>query len=91
MPQRQTWPVVQRVNSVHREALEQPLFHHFARAAEVLLRGLKDKMHGAAKVAGLRKVRGGGQQHGGVAVMAAGMHHASTTRTIFHRPLFSDR
>src|SRR5262249_5602692 len=44
--------------------------------APALLRRLEDEVHGALEVAGLRQVFGGAQQHGGVAVMAAGMHLA---------------
>jgi hypothetical protein len=44
--------------------------------ASALLGRLKDEMDGAVEVACRRKVLGGAQQHGRVAVMAAGMHAA---------------
>ena len=84
-------PVMQRVDGVHREALEQPLFHHFARAAEVLFRRLENKVDGAAELTGLRQMGGGRQQHRGVAIVAAGVHDPGAARTVADAPQLGDR
>ena len=68
--------VVHAEDGLHRKALEQAVFHHLARAAAVLFGGLEDQVHGAFKAAGARQLLRGAQQHGGVAVVAAGVHHA---------------
>ncbi len=68
--------VVQRKDGVAGEALEQPLLHHSPAAAQALLGRLEDEIERAVEAALLREVRGGGQQDGGVAVVAAGVHLA---------------
>ena len=47
-----------------------------AAAADGLLGGLEDDVDGAGEIAGLGEVARRAEQHGGVAVMAAGVHHA---------------
>ena len=69
-------PVVQAVDALDGEAVEQPFFHHDAAAAAILLGGLEDEVDGAAEVARFGQILGGAEQHGGVAVMAAGVHPA---------------
>ena len=67
-------PVVQAVDALDGEAVEQPFFHHDPAAAAILLGGLEDEVDGAAEVARFGQILGGAEQHGGVAVMAAGVH-----------------
>ena len=69
-------PVVQAEHLLGREALEQPLVDHHPPAAAALLGRLEDQVDRAGEVAGLGQIAGGTQQHGGVAVMAAGVHPA---------------
>ena len=75
-PLRQAGPVVQAVDRLHRETLEQALLHHHPAAALVFFGRLEDQYHGAVKASGFGQVLGGPQQHGGVAVVAAGVHAA---------------
>ena len=62
---------------VHREQIEQPVVDHLARAAAAFLGGLKDEVDGTVEIAMGGQVSGGGQQHGGVTVVAAGVHSAA--------------
>ncbi len=68
--------VVQAEDRVAREAIEQAVGDHALCAA--VLAGffgrLEDQVHRAGEVAGARQLARGAQQHGGVAVMAAGVH-----------------
>lgn len=68
--------VVEREDGVAGEFLEQPLLHHDLRPAEILLRRLEDQVHRAVEIAPLGNRLGRAEQHGGVAVMTAGMHLA---------------
>jgi hypothetical protein len=61
------------------KTLEQAVCHHLQRAAAAFLRRLEDQVQRAVEAAVLRQVLRGGQQHGGVAVVAAGVHHAVLT------------
>ena len=58
------------------KALHQSVLDHGAAAAPALLRGLKDDHRGASEIARLGEIFGGAQQHGGVAVVTAGVHLA---------------
>jgi hypothetical protein len=61
---------------LHRELVEQAVLDHFARAATALFGGLKNQVDRAVKVAlGCQMLRRR-QQHGGVAIVAAGVHLA---------------
>ncbi len=91
MAERQAGLVVQGEDGVAGEPLEQPLLHHHAAAALALLGGLEDEVDGALEVAGLRQVLRGAQQHGGVAVMAAGMHLAVVGGAMGERVALLDR
>ena len=73
-------PVVQAEHLLGREALEQAVVDHHPAAATALLGRLEDQVDGAVEVAGLGQVAGGTQQHGGVPVMAAGVHPAGPAR-----------
>ena len=66
--------VVHAVDGVAVELVEQALLDHHPRAAQPFLGGLEDEVHGAGEIGRRRQMLGRAQQHGGVAVMAAGMH-----------------
>ncbi len=68
--------VVHAVDLLDAEAVHHAVLDHLAAAAAAFLGGLEDHHGGAVEVAGLGQVLGRAQQHGGVAVMAAGVHHA---------------
>ncbi|KAI1690642.1 hypothetical protein Ddc_24813 [Ditylenchus destructor] len=74
--QRQLRQVVQAIDGIAGEAAEQPVLHHRERPGQALLGRLEDEVDDAREVARLREVLRGAEQHGGVRVMAAGMHHA---------------
>ncbi|MGY3420073.1 hypothetical protein ACVWZW_000548 [Bradyrhizobium sp. F1.13.4] len=57
-------------------ARHQPVLDHRLAAAAAFFRRLKDHDRGAVEVARLGEIFGGAEQHGGVAVMAAGVHLA---------------
>src|ERR1700761_6613025 len=71
---RQPGTVVHAVDEVARETFEQPVPQHLQRAANTFLSRLENEVHRAVEVAGLRKILRRTQQHGGVTVMATGMH-----------------
>ncbi len=73
---RQRWPVVQGKHGIAGEALEQAVFHHGLGARTTFFRRLEDQVDGAVKVGVFCQQGGCSQQHGGVAVMAAGVHLA---------------
>jgi len=73
---------VQRVDGVAREALEQAVLEHRGRPAQALLRGLEDDVHRAPEVAVGGQPASRPEQHRGVAVVAASMHHAGCTRRV---------
>src|SRR6267142_1556963 len=83
--------VVQPINLVAGKFLEQPILDHGAGAAEAFFGRLKDEMHGAVEIPGLREIARGAEQHGGVAVMAAAVKAAGNGRApfqvgiLFHR------
>jgi hypothetical protein len=70
--------VVQAEDGVARKALEQAVFDHALRATAQpgFFGRLEHQVHRAAEVARARQLLRRAQQHGGVAVVAAGMHHA---------------
>ena len=69
-------PVVRAEDRLHRESLEQAVLDHFARAAAAFLGWLEDEVDRAVEVAVARQVLRGGEQHGRVAVVTAGVHPA---------------
>ena len=75
-------PVVEAEDALHREALEQPVGDHRARAGAVLLRRLEQQLHRAAPALVGSQERGRAEQRDGVAVMAAGMHDLRRGRGI---------
>ncbi|KAG0928829.1 hypothetical protein G6F31_017575 [Rhizopus arrhizus] len=69
--------VVDAEHGIAREFVEQPVPHHGACAGiTAFFGGLEDQVDGAVEIAVARQVLGRAQQHGGVAIMAAGVHHA---------------
>jgi hypothetical protein len=73
---------VHAVNRLDRIAFQHPFFDHQPRAALILLGGLEDEMNRAGEIARLGEVSGGAEQHGGVAVMAAGVHAPLMLRSV---------
>ena len=69
-------PVVHAKYRLHGELVEQAVFDHFTGTATTFFGGLENQIDGAVKVAVFGKILGCGQQHGGVAVVAAGVHFA---------------
>ena len=84
-------PVVHAEDRVAREPLEQPVLDHRLGAADALLGGLEDEIHGAVEIARRGEVPGGAQQHRGVAVVAAGMHAALVRRAVIEGVRFLHR
>jgi len=69
-------PVVQGIDAIHREAGEQAFVAHAFAAGDVFFGGLEDEYDASGEVARGAQVFGGAEQHGGVAVVAAGVHFA---------------
>ncbi len=68
--------VVHGEDGVAGEALQQPVVEHRAGTAEALFGRLEDQLQGAAPARRLDQVPGRGEEHRGVAVVAAGVHYA---------------
>ena len=81
-PERQARRVVHAEHAVAGEALEQAVAEHRLGAAQSLLGRLEDEMHGAVEVARRGEVARRAQQHGGVPVVAAGVHLAGVARLV---------
>ena len=80
--------VVHAVDGVAVELVEQPFLDHHPRAAEALFGRLEDEMHGAGEVRLGGKMLGRTQQHGGMAVVTAGMHLVGDRRGVVELVLF---
>ncbi len=76
VPRRNARPVVHAKHRLHRKALEQAVLDHLARAAAALFGRLEDAHHRAVEIARAGQELRCRQQHGGVAVVAAGVHLA---------------
>ena len=81
---------MQAIDLLERESLHQPVGQHGERTLAPFLGGLEDEAHGAVESAFLGEQLCGPEQHGRVAVMAAGVHRAGILRTIALRTLFGD-
>ena len=70
--------VVNAKNSITRKALKQAIGNHLLRATVLasLFRRLKNQMNSTFEIFGFGQLLGRTQQHGGVAIMATGMHGA---------------
>ena len=73
---RQARHVVHAEHFFDAEALHHAVLDHLVAAAAAFLGRLEDDRDRAGEIARLGEIFGGAEQHGGVAVMAAGMHHA---------------
>src|SRR5690606_10125427 len=81
---RQTGPVMHGIYRLHRETLEEAFLHHGATTALIFFGGLENKYHRTAEVRILCQLTRRTQKHGGVAVMAAGVHPASMGGSVLH-------
>ncbi|MCY1226332.1 hypothetical protein D9M72_385590 [compost metagenome] len=83
--------VVQREHRIAREQPEQAVLDHLARAAHAFLGRLEDNVQRAPEGLVRGQVARRGQQHGSVAVMAAGVHLAVDLAGIRQAGGFTDR
>ncbi len=74
VPNRKFWPIVHAKNAVTRETVEQSVCDHRQRATQALFSRLKDEVHRSVKALACSKILCRTKQHGGVAVVPAGMH-----------------
>ena len=88
---RELGPVVHAEQAVAGKALEQAVLEHGARAAQALLGRLEDEVHCAVESPGGGEVARRAQQHGGVAVVAAGVHAPGVLRAVREGVGFFDR
>ena len=73
------------------ELLEQPVGEHRLGAADPLFGRLEDEVHAALEIPGPGKVARRPEQHGRVAVVAAGVHHAGRGRPVGEAVRLRDR
>ena len=74
--------VVHPVHLLDPEAVHHAVVDHLAAAAAALFGRLEDHHRGAVEVARLGEIFRGAEQHGGVAVVAAGVHLAGVLRLV---------
>src|SRR3984893_18294323 len=87
----QARPVVRAKDRFHREQIEQAILDHLARTAAAFLGRLKDQVNGAVEIAVTGQVFGGGQQHGDVTIMAAGVHLSAVHTRVSERVVLRHR
>ena len=80
--ERHAGPVVNREHRLDREALEQTVIDHALAATLVLLGRLEHEMDDAVEGVRPAEQLGGAEQHRGVAVVAARVHHTFVARSI---------
>jgi hypothetical protein len=73
LPQRQAGRVVHSVDLADVVLLEEAVLDHGERSRAALFRRLEDHCHGAPEVAGFCQILRRPKEHGGMAIMAAGM------------------
>ena len=73
--ERQAGPVMVAENPIHRKTRQQPVGQHGLGAAITLFGGLEDEVDRTVPIRVVLQQLGRTKQRGGVAVMAAGMHH----------------
>ena len=83
--------VVHGEDGVAGEALEQAVVHHAPGAAQAFFGRLEDEVERAAEAARFGQLARGGEQHGGVAIVAAGVHQARTLAGMGQAGFFLDR
>ena len=83
--------VVHAVDLLDTETVHQPVLDHRGRARAALFGGLEDHDGIAGEIPRLGEITGSTEQHRGVAVMAAGVHHAGRLRGVRQIGLLLDR
>ena len=73
---------VHPVHFLDAEAVHHAVVDHGLAAGAAFFGGLEDHDRGAVEIAGLGEILGGPEQHGGVAVVAAGVHGAGGLRRV---------
>ena len=91
MADRHARHVVHAVDLLDAEALHQAVLDHRVAAAAAFLGRLEDHHRRAVEIARLGEIFRGAQQHGGVPVMAAGMHLAGDLGRVGHVGRLLDR
>ena len=84
LPRGCAWHVVHGKDGITRVLFKQTVGHHAHRTAPALFCGLKNQIQGAVKRHLLRDGFGRCQQHGRVAIVAAGMHHTGCHAAPWH-------
>ncbi len=90
MAERQARHIVHAVDLLDAEAVHHAVLDHGEATRAAFLRRLEDHGDRAGEIAGLGKIFRGAEQHGGVAVMAAGMHLAGILRGVGFAGDFAD-
>ena len=90
-PERGSGPGMHAIELVDAEAADQPVLQHGEPTRQPFLVGLEDHAHRAVEVARLAQVLGGAEQHGCVAVVAAGVHLARSLGGIRNAGCLQDR
>ena len=88
---RQTWPVMHAEHRIDWKLIEQALFDHHPRTAIGFFGRLEDKHHRAIEIRLCRQVLRRAKQHGGMTVVAAGMHAAIVAGAVGKQVLFAHR
>ena len=88
---RQAGIIVHAVDFLDAEALHQPVLDHGLAAGTPLLRRLEDHDRRAGKIARLGEIARRAEQHGGMAIVAAGVHLAGHRRLIWEIVRLLDR
>jgi hypothetical protein len=91
MALRQAWHIVQAVDLLNAPARHQAVVDHGLAAGAAFFGRLEDHDGRPVEIAGLGQIFGSAEQHGGMAVMAAGVHHARNLRGVGHAALFFHR
>ena len=76
LSERQTRPVVHAKHRLHGELGEQTVLDHFTGPTPAFFGRLEDEIHRAVEVSVLGQMLRGGQQHGHMAIVTAGVHLA---------------
>jgi hypothetical protein len=87
---RHAWPVVQAEDSLAGKLSKESLLDHDSAAPFVFLGGLEDEMDGAVETFLFGEKTGGGQEHSGMAVVAAGVHFSWMPRLVGKTGLLVD-
>ena len=85
------WCVVHAEQLIAGKLFEQAIIDHGLGAADTFFRRLENEIDLAAKTSRGSQVLGRPQQHGGVTVVAAGVHGALVGRAVCESIFFADR